>query len=100
LLTGLEAGVVPLGGTSLDGRFEMPRAMSHRYRMPLWNYLFELHNGRFFKDWIGAFYLLVPVLGSLLFFVLTATGVFDWVYLKVILPRRKRKQRARRALAV
>lgn len=41
----------------LDGvpitSFGMPEQIRSSYRMPLWNYLFEIHNGRFSKGWIG-----------------------------------------------
>lgn len=46
--------------------------------LPLWNACFELHNGRFFKDWIGGFYILLTPLAALLTFLLTLTGGVDW----------------------
>ena len=46
--------------------------------LPLWNACFELHNGRFFKDWIGGLYILLTPLAALLTFLLTVTGGVDW----------------------
>jgi len=91
-ITTYHDGLIPLTYAQQNGRFEMPEAMTDQYRMPLWNYMFELHNGRFFRDWIGGWYILVPILGSFLFLVLTITGLFDWLMIKVVAPRRTRKQ--------
>ncbi len=79
-------GLVPLAGTVRDGRFPMPPEMVREFRLPLWNYMFELHNGRIFRDLIGAFYALIAPLGSILFVLITLTGVFDWCYLKLARP--------------
>jgi hypothetical protein len=46
--------------------------------MPLWNFCFELHNGRIYKDWIGGFHLLLTPLAALLSFLLTLSGGLDW----------------------
>lgn len=80
-------GLVPLGSARLDGRFTMPAEMSRRYRVGLWTCMFELHNGRVFRDLIGNWYKLIPPLGSALFFLITVTGIFDWCYMK-LRPRR------------
>lgn len=45
---------------------------------------FEIHNGRFFKDWIGGFYILIIPLGSLLYVLIILSGVYDWFYIKVL----------------
>jgi hypothetical protein len=79
-----EQGVVPVGGVEANGRFEVPDELTGEYRMPLWNYLFEIHNGRFFKDIIGGLYILIIPLGSLLFVLISLSGIYDWVYLKVV----------------
>ncbi|MCP4655195.1 MAG: PepSY domain-containing protein [bacterium] len=86
-VTTFRGGLVPLGDAEPAGRFKMPSAMQDRYRMPLWNYMFELHNARFFRDWIGQWYLLIPPLGSLLFLMLTVTGGYDWLYLRLLQRR-------------
>ncbi len=90
-LSTFHTGIVPLDGAQLNGRFQMPQQMGERYRMSLWNGMFELHNGRFFRDWIGKLYMLIPILGSLLFGLLTATGIYDWLMVRMIVPRRRGK---------
>ena len=48
-------------------------------RTSLYHFLFELHNGRFLRDTIGAWYLLyVPLVGMALMLVVF-TGTFDWL---------------------
>jgi hypothetical protein len=75
-------GVRPLDGVDRAGRFAQPDALAERFRMPLWNYAFELHNGRFFRDWIGGLYFLLPIVGSLLFLLLSLTGIYDWLAIR------------------
>lgn len=87
-ITTHQQGLLPLGKAELRNRFKMPENVRKNYRMPLWNYMFELHNGRIFKDLIGGFYILIAPLGSLIFVLITVTGIFDWVFLKLF---RKRK---------
>jgi hypothetical protein len=77
-ITTHEQGLLPIGNSKLNGRFKMPTEMESKCRMPLWNYMFEIHNGRFFKSIIGNFYILLVPFGSLLFFIVTLTGIFDW----------------------
>jgi uncharacterized iron-regulated membrane protein len=91
-------GLVPLNGAERAGRFAMPEEMARRHRMSLWNWMFELHNSRLFRDAIGGFYLLIPPLGSLLFGLLALTGVWDWLYLRVVV-RRRAANRPGRAVA-
>jgi hypothetical protein len=76
-------GLLPVGNARLEGRFEMPGEITKAFRMPLWNYLFEIHNGRFFREWIGNWYILIVPLGSLLFVLITLTGVYDWLHLNL-----------------
>ncbi|MFZ0390276.1 MAG: PepSY-associated TM helix domain-containing protein [Calditrichia bacterium] len=78
-----EQGLLPVGNAQRQGGFKMPPDIQHHYRMPLWNYCFELHNGRIFKDLIGGFYILLVPLGSLLFMLITLSGIIDWLYLKI-----------------
>ncbi len=63
--------------------------------MPLWNYLFEVHNGRFFREWLGGGYILIVPLGALLLVLITLTGVYDWLRNQLA---RRRRQRQRRLL--
>lgn len=83
-LTAHEQGLVPLRGTGAGSdKYKMPAKIADDYRMPLWNFLFELHNGRIFKDFIGGFYLLLVPLLSILFFLVVVSGTIDWFYYKI-----------------
>ena len=81
-----EQGLLRLRDGSTETPFAMPPELEAA-GMPLWNYLFEIHNGRFFADVLGAWHLLIIPLGSLLFLVITISGVYDWIWLKVLRPR-------------
>ncbi|MEE9431417.1 MAG: hypothetical protein V3V16_10275, partial [Melioribacteraceae bacterium] len=81
-ITAHEQGWLPIGNSKLNGRFTMPKEMLTECRIPLWNYLFEIHNGRFFKGILGGLYILLVPLGSLFFFIVTITGVYDWFVLR------------------
>lgn len=86
-ITSHEQGLVALDGSDPNrkqGRFVMPRPLRSEYKMPLWNVMFELHNGRIFKDLIGGFYILLVPLGSLMFILITLSGVYDWLFLKTL----------------
>lgn len=61
-------------------KYQMPEFLKANYKMPLWNFLFELHNGRLFQSLLGDFYILFIPLLSLIFIVVILTGVFDWFY--------------------
>ncbi|HEM48990.1 MAG TPA: PepSY domain-containing protein [Caldithrix sp.] len=90
-ITTHDQGLLPLSFQfqSNNKRFVMPKEMIRDYRTPLWNFMFELHNGRIFKDWIGGIYILLVPLGSLLFILIILSGVYDWLILWQI----KRKTR-------
>jgi uncharacterized iron-regulated membrane protein len=75
-------GLLNAQGNMATG-FAMPLSVRANYRMPLWNYLFEIHNGRFFRDWLKNGYILLVPVGSLLFILITLSGVFDWAYHKI-----------------
>ncbi len=75
-------GILYLNGKSAKERFPMPVEISENNSMSLWNYMFELHNGRIFKDIIGKLYILIIPLFSLLLFLVTISGVFDWIIRK------------------
>ena len=74
-----EAGLMRVDGQPVTS-LRMPQEIRSSYRMPLWNYLFEIHNGRFFKGWMGDWYILVIPVGALLFLLITVSGVFDWLF--------------------
>jgi hypothetical protein len=87
-------GLRPLNGAELKGRFEMPQALRDNHRLPLFTFVFLLHNGRIFIDYLGRDnYHYVPFIGGLLFVIITMTGAYDWTYVK-LLQHRKRKRRA------
>lgn len=77
-----EQGLIDLPGQR-SVRLNMPEDFKQNPRLPLWNFMFELHNGRIFQDLIGGFYILLVPLGSILFFLLTVTGIYDWIVLKL-----------------
>jgi hypothetical protein len=82
-ITTHERGLMPLSNAKLDGRFRMPSEVTTGYRMPMWNYLFELHNGRVFKGLLGELYVLIIPLGAFLLTFVTLSGTYDWIYLRV-----------------
>ncbi|PID93263.1 MAG: hypothetical protein CSA95_08390 [Bacteroidetes bacterium] len=76
-------GLCDASGEPIYGQLIMPESLSRAYRMPLWNFLFELHNARIFKGLLGALYILIiPLLGSMGLFVILS-GVFDYWYVKL-----------------
>jgi hypothetical protein len=77
-------GLQPLAGEKVLFQ-RMPAAM-RATRLSLWNACFELHNGRFFKDFIGPFYILLTPTGALMLFLIVVTGLIAWL-------RRKYRQR-------
>jgi hypothetical protein len=86
-------GLVPVNAPfGMNGRFRVTDGSMNETTMSLWNYLFELHNGRIFQAWIGDFYILVIPLMSLVFVISLLTGIFDWIYLKF--KNRKPRQKA------
>jgi uncharacterized iron-regulated membrane protein len=80
--TGYFVGLKQASGEKID-RFKMPEALIKSDSMPLWNYMFEIHNGRFFKFLFGSFYILIIPIGSLLFVIMSLTGIYDWIYRKI-----------------
>lgn len=71
-----------------NGGWVKPVALPAEMKMPstysLWNYLFELHNGRIFRSWISTFYMLhnpIVALGTL---AVVISGV-------VLVVRKKKK---------
>lgn len=83
-------GILGIDGAETKGRFEMPEAMVRGYRMPLRKFLFEVHNGRIFRDWLGGSYFLISVVGALSLLLIAFTGLYDWVYRRV--PARGRER--------
>jgi len=86
-------GLQPVMKTNHSSKLlSMPKEFKSNYSMSLWNYLFELHNGRIFEFMLGDFYILLIPLASLIFIISLFTGVFDWFYIKImhLLNRKKR----------
>ncbi len=68
-------GICTLDGKPYHESYKQPESIMFEFRMPLWNYLFEIHNGRFFKGAIGGFYALIIPLCGLLSIFLTLSGL-------------------------
>ncbi len=69
------------------GFFSMPRQLALQYRLPLWKVLFEIHNCRILRDWLGIGSALLPLLGAFGLLLVIVTGFYDWAYQKNLLPR-------------
>lgn len=70
------SGVTPLGK---GPEISLPEEIATS-SMSLWHFLFELHNGRIFKQWMKQYTcLLIPIGGSLLLLNLL-TGLYDWLW--------------------
>ncbi len=85
-------GIIGIDGAELNGRFRMPDQMVQAYRMPLWSFLFEVHNGRIVRDWVGSKYYLISIFGALSLLVISFTGLYDWGYRKWKVSANRREQ--------
>lgn len=56
----------------------MPAAVATAAPMSLWHYLFEFHNGRIFKPWLGPWYLLIIPLSGIILLLICLSGIYDW----------------------
>ncbi|PIE89682.1 MAG: hypothetical protein CR997_10180 [Acidobacteria bacterium] len=84
-------GLLAVGqGETAVNRYPVPKLLGEQGRVPLWDFLFELHNGRIFSKWLGIWSKLVVPLGALLFVILSFTGIYDWCMLKIIKPRKRK----------
>lgn len=84
-------GLCDLKGNAVSHAIPMPEYIRDNYRMPLWNFLFELHNARIFRSVLGGFYILIIPLGGLLGLLILLSGVFDYWYVKLKGRKRKKK---------
>ncbi len=76
-------GLSDLKGNRYPYLFPMPQEVKEKFKMPLWNWLFELHNARIFRGIMGQFYMLViPLLGMASLFILIS-GIFDYWYVRI-----------------
>lgn len=77
-------GIIPVNTPfGMGSRFQVTEGTMNDFSMSLWNYLFEVHNGRIFEFAVGDFYILIAPLISLIFLISLITGIFDWAYLKI-----------------
>ena len=60
--------------------FKQPETMN-KIKMPLWNWNFELHNGRIFKFLIGKYYILLVPFSAVFFFLVMLSGLYDWIFI-------------------
>lgn len=72
-------GLKDLKGKSVN-LFEQPKIMNE-IKMPLWNWNFELHNGRILKFIIGKYYILLVPFSAILFFLVILSGLYDWIFI-------------------
>ncbi|MBN1904056.1 MAG: PepSY domain-containing protein [Deltaproteobacteria bacterium] len=61
----------------------MPDKLREEGRISMFNLIFEIHNGRIFRDLLGSYTWLIVPLGGLLLFLTAFTGVYDWLYRKI-----------------
>ncbi|OHX64592.1 PepSY-associated TM helix domain-containing protein [Flammeovirga pacifica] len=75
-------GLLSIFKTTEESIYAMPQSLIDQYHIPLWNYMFELHNGRLFNFLFGKIGILfIPIL-SLLFLFITFSGVHEYLYRK------------------
>ncbi len=66
----------------------MPKSLAQSNQLSLWYFLFEFHNGRIFRDWLGTYVWLVVPVGGILLLINSITGFYDWLYKKNLKKRR------------
>lgn len=76
-------GLCDLRGDIKTDVYRMPDYIRENYRMPLWNYLFEIHNARIFKSFIGGIYILIIPLFGLLSIVILLSGFIDYLNTRI-----------------
>ncbi|WP_044205008.1 PepSY domain-containing protein [Flammeovirga sp. OC4] len=75
-------GLLAITPPQEDTFYHFPQEIKEEYQLPLWNYMFELHNGRLFQFIFDKYsILLIPLLG-LLFNILLITGLYEYIYRK------------------
>ncbi|BDD11058.1 iron-regulated protein [Fulvitalea axinellae] len=75
-------GLLPIDRPQNMNAFMMPKTMAGDYRMPLWNYMFELHNARLLNDIFGKWTILVIPLAGIILTLISLTGIFEYCYRK------------------
>lgn len=99
-LSDFRKGVLPLNKPQFADRFQMPDSMLSEYRMPLWNYMFELHNGRLFEGIFKKWTILLIPLTSLFFLLISFTGLYDYLYIKKKWFKQVKKEKVFRKMLV
>lgn len=84
-------GLCNLKGNEQTNAIKMPNSIKQNYKMPFWNFLFEIHNARIFKSILGGFYMLVIPLGGLLSLLILLSGIFDYWNTKLKTNKRLQK---------
>ncbi len=80
-----EQGLLPVNsGAALP---EMPEKIGRGPYLSLWHFMFALHNGRLFQDWLGGYTWLFVPLGGLLLLTSLFSGTYDWLYRKGVFRR-------------
>lgn len=79
-ILGHTKGICNLNGEKLNDVLHMPKYISEEFRLPLWNYFFEIHNARIFRSFIGKYYILVIPLLGLLTLLVMLSGIIDYLY--------------------
>lgn len=87
-------GLCDTNGNPLPNQLPMPKQLKEDFKMPLWNWLFELHNARIFQGVLGGFYILVIPLFGITGLLIILSGVFDYWYVK--LKRKKNSAKGKR----
>ncbi|NLR90291.1 PepSY-associated TM helix domain-containing protein [Flammeovirga agarivorans] len=77
-----QQGLLTLNTPNEDSFFPMPKELLDGYKMPLWNYMFELHNGRLFSFILGKVGILFIPIVSLFFIFIIISGVYEYAYRK------------------
>jgi len=81
-ITTFQQGLLTLNKTKDNTYYPVPHQLIDNYKMPLWNYMFELHNGRLFHFIMDKWGILfIPIMG-LLFIILTISGLYEYTYRK------------------
>jgi len=82
-------GVIPIGHSRQF--IKMPETIEENTPMPLWNLALEFHTGRFYKFFLGDFYILViPLMGLTILFILIS-GTLVWFKYHYRKPNKRTK---------
>ncbi|MCG8476022.1 MAG: PepSY domain-containing protein [Cytophagales bacterium] len=73
-------GIIPIDRPKDRTLFPMPEEIRDNYRMPLWNYMFELHNARLLRPVFGKWVILFIPLTGLLFLFICFSGLYEYLY--------------------